>query len=350
MKIPAILCALLGAFLPAQNIIYHDDPSPTTGGGNAFPFGSEGVRIQQLIPGSVLGSTPVIINDLYVNPIATNPSGVLSSQVYYGDFEIRMGTTTLTTLTNTWANNVTNSVTVYRGPLVVNFVKDQWVPLGLPAFYLWLPTTPADNLVIDFICWDVIDTGAIQPNASGYFMDVHRSPTGSISRAYRLNWATSQPPTSAGVDGSGIKLGFLINDGFFVSHEGSCPGSSGQVPEIGATPGTWPLAGMPLDVFLTNGPSNSFASVVLGFETANYLGVPLPFDMGVLGATGCTLWHGWEALLSIVPTNTTGDASFTLQFPPTSPGLLRLYGTWICLDVNANAFGIVPSGFATMSL
>ncbi|MCK5942498.1 MAG: hypothetical protein KAI24_11045 [Planctomycetes bacterium] len=349
MNAPALLCALLGASLCAQNIVYHDDPNPTTGGGNAFPFGSEGVRTQQLIPGSVLGSIPVVINDLFVNPRVSSNPAYQSSQVYYGDFEIRMGATQLTTLTNDWATNMPNPTTVYRGPLLVNFVKDAWVPLGLPNWYLWL-AQPGENLVIDFICWDVLDTGAVPPTVNNYFMDMHRSPTSSISRAYRLGWTTNQQATSAGVDGAGIKLGLLLNDGVFVSHEGTCAGSSGQVPKISANPGSWPIAGQPYDVFLTDGPPNSFAAVVLGFETTTYLGIPLPFDMAPLGAPGCTFWHGWEAFLPPVLTDASGNATFTLQFTLAWPPQTRLYGTWLTLDAAANAFGIVPSGFATMIL
>ncbi|HEB52241.1 MAG TPA: hypothetical protein ENI87_03185, partial [bacterium] len=215
MKLAILPLLLLAPLLSAQNVVYHDDPNPTTGGGNAFPFGSEGVRTQQIIPNSVLGMTPAIINDLYVNPQVSSNTTYQQSQVYYGDFEIRMGTTQLSTLTNTWANNYSNPVTVYRGPLLVNFVRDTWVPLGLPNSYLWLPTSPNDNLVVDFICWDVIDTGAVPPSSNGYFMNMHKSPTNSISRAYRLGWTGTQPATSAGVDGSGIKLGLLLNDGHF---------------------------------------------------------------------------------------------------------------------------------------
>ena len=349
MKGLPLICLLLSAALSAQNIVYHDDPNPTSGGGNAFPFGSEGVRTQQLIPGSVLGSTPAIINDIYVNPRISSNLTYQTSQVVYGDFEVRMGTTQLTTLTNTWANNSSNAVTVYRGPLVVYFVRDTWVPLGLPNWYLWAPQ-PGDNLLVDFICWDVIDTGAVPPSFNGYFMDMHRSPTSSISRAYRLGWTTNQPATSAGVDGSGIKLGLLLNDGTFVPHQGSCAGSNGLVPEISATAGTWPIPGQSFDVFLNDGPANSVAAMVLGFETVNYLGVPLPYDMALLGAPGCTFWHGWEALLAPVPTDANGDASYLLQFTSAWPTQARVYGTWLTLDPAANAFGLVPSGFATMIL
>lgn len=349
MKHLGIAVALLAPVLLAQqNIIYHDSAVPNVGTSNAFPFGASSVRIQQLIPQSVLGSTPAVIQDLFVNPQVSNT--VAQSQVYYGDFEIQMGITQLTTLTNTWATNSPNPTVVYRGPLLVRFVRDTWVPLGLPASYLWLPLSPADNLVVDFICWSVLDTGQVPTTAAGYFMNTRSSVSQSISRAYRLNWATSPSATSVGVDGYGIKLGFLMNDGNFITHDGSCVGSSTLRPSIGALPGTWPQLGQNFDITLTDGPANLFAILVLGLDTASYSGLPLPLDLGLVGAPGCRFWHGWDVLLPVVPTDAAGAASLPLPIPGGPWSGQRLYTSWLCLDPTANAFGFVPSGFATMIL
>lgn len=349
MKHFAIVVALFAPFLFAQqNIVYHDNPTPTIGTANAFPFGAAGVRTQQLIPQSVLGSVPAVIQDLFVNPQVSTT--VAESQVFYGDYEIRMGLTQLITLTNTWATNSPNPTTVYRGPLLVRFVRDQWVPLGLPASYVWAPMSAADNLVVDFICWQVLDPGQVTPSTSGYFMNSRSSATSSISRAYRLNWVATQPATSVGVDGSGIKLGFLFNDGNFVAHNGSCAGSSTLKPKIGATPGTWPQIGQQFSVTLADGPPNLFATLVLGTSTTTYSGLPLPLDMAVVGAPGCKFWNSWEVLLPVVLTDPAGASNFTLSIPNGPWSGLRLYGSWLGFDPTANAFGFVPSGFATFIL
>jgi hypothetical protein len=351
MKSLALAVALLAPSLASQqNIVWHDTQVPTVGNANAFPFGVQGVRTQQLVPQSALGATPAVIQDLFVNPQISNNTALLESQVWYGDYEIRMGITQLSTLTNTWATNSPNPTTVYRGPLLVRFVRDQWVPIGLPASYLWLPTSPSDNLVIDFICWQVINSGSVPPTVNGYFLNVRSSATSSISRAYRLGWTNGQPTTSAGVDGAGIKLGLLLNDGNFVAHDGSCQGSNALVPEIGALPSTWPQLGLPFDVTLADAVPASLATLALGLEATNYLGVPLPVDMGVLGAPGCRFWHGWELLLPFVVTDAAGAATTTIPLPAGAYNGVRLYGTWLCVDPAANAFGLVPSGFATMIL
>ncbi|MEZ6038192.1 MAG: hypothetical protein R3F29_11965 [Planctomycetota bacterium] len=340
---------LLTASLAAQNIVYHDSASPTGGNGNYFPFGAETVRTQQLIPNAVLGA-PGLIQDLYVNPLITNQQGLTVTQVYYDDIEVRMGVTQLGALTTNWASNSPASTTVYRGPLLVRFEKNRWSPLGLPASYAWNPASAADNLVVEFIVWSVADTGAVVPNASGYFMDVRRSVSDSIPRAYRLGWTGGQQATAVGVDGSGIKLGFLIDDGNFVVHDGQCAGSSGAVPRIGAVPGTWPQAGASFDVTVSGGAPGSLAALVLGFERSSYQGVSLPFGMQPLGAPGCRFWHGWEAFLSVSVLDGTGAGAATLSFPAGVPQATRLYGTWLCLDPAANSLGLVPTGFLGMTL
>lgn len=350
MKLILVALALLGAVLPAQTqtIVYHDDANPASGATNQFPFGSQGVRTQQLIPQSVLGSQPVLIQDLFVDP-AIGTGAVSQAQVWYGDFEIRMGTTTLATLTTNWATNLPNPTTVYRGPLLVRFVRDTWIPLGLPNAFLWAPQAANENLVIDCICWQVVSTGQSIPPTQN-FMAVHRSPNATISRAYMLNWTTTQPATAFGVDGLGVKLGFLLGDGNFVTHDGACAGSSGQVPAIGGATGAWPQAGQPFVVDLTQGVQSSLAVLVLGLDPLHYGSIPLPLDLTAIGAPGCRLWHSPDLLLPAVLTDPTGATSFTLQFPVAVPPAARVYATWLGLDPAANPFGFVPSGFATMIL
>ncbi|MCK5941227.1 MAG: hypothetical protein KAI24_04585, partial [Planctomycetes bacterium] len=216
--------------------------------------------------------------------------------------------------------------------------------------YVWVPLAPGDNLVVDFTIWSVADTGSQTPDSQGHYWYFRIDSSFNLPRAHATNYTTSLPANASGVDSFGAKLGFLLWDGQFVAHEGSCAGSSGAVPTIGANAGTWPQTNSSFDVTLTDGPANSFASLILSTETSNHLGVPLPLDMGVLGATGCTFWQGWEVALPGVATDALGGATTTLQFPPAFPTNIRFYGTWITLDGNANAFGIVPSGFATMSL
>jgi len=347
MKITSLLALLLPcALAPAQtqNIVYVPDNNAAVGTVNGFPFGNAGTRTQQIIPQSMIGSTPGLIQDLFVAPnITSGTTGANDSEVVYGDIEIRMGITQLTTLTNTWATNCTNPTTVYRGRLRVHFTRNVWTPLGMPASYLWLPLSPADNLVVDIITWSIVDRGVVP---TGYCMSVH---SGGLSRAYLINYGTTLSATSAGVDTYGVKLGFLFSDGNFVGHGGGCPGSSTLAPTIGVAPGTWPQLGSVLDVRLSQGPIGIGAALVLGFNTQTIAGLPLPLDLVLFGAPGCFAWHDSVATLPVVPTNATGDASQLIPIP-NSAGLmsLRVYGTWLCIDPLANSLGATTSGYGTI--
>ncbi|MCA8978225.1 MAG: hypothetical protein KDC98_26090 [Planctomycetes bacterium] len=352
MRLLPIAVVLLGSAIPSQqNILYADDASPLTGVGNAFPFGSEGVRQQQLVMQSVLGNTPHRIRDLFVNPRIHNVLPQQVSQIYYGDFEIRMGTTQATALSGIWANNLTNPTVVHRGPLLVRFERDRWIPLGLKNSYLWAPQSPADNLVIDFICWHVIDTGSVPPNSNGYFLQLRASAGNSLPRAYRLGWTAGQPPTSSGFDNLGIKLGFLFDDGNFVAHDGTCVGATALMPQIAATVGAWPQLGSPFDIHLHHGPPGRPAILAFGFNTATSGPYALPLDLTPFGAPGCIVWHDPLLTAAFAVTSLAGDATHILQIPGQA-GLspMVFHATWFCLDPGANVLGLVPSGFGTILL
>lgn len=345
------LCLAAALSAQSQNVIHHDDNNPATGAANAFPFGSEGTRIQQLIPNSVLGTSPAVLQDLFVAPAQTVRAPWTESEVVYADFEIRMGTTTATTLSRTWANNISNPVTVYRGPLRVRFERDQWTPLGLPNPYVWVPASPNENLVVDLIFWQVADYGSVAPDVNGYFMWMHSGSSRSIQRAFLRRWTTSQPPTAQAVDGNGIKLGFLLDDGNFVAHGGGCTGTSGRAPEIGTPAGTWPQIGSTMTVELTDGPVNSVAFLNMGFDTRSAGPLALPFDLAPFGAPGCTIWHDLIATFPSTRTGPSGGAALPLPIP-NDPTLMaaRVYASWLCVDPGANGASMTTSGYATIIL
>ena len=94
---------------------------------------------------------------------------------------------------------------------------------------------------------------------------------------------------------------------------------------------------------LEGGPGFAPALLITGASNTSWLGVPLPFDMALLGAPGCDL------LVSVGPTvpallNAAG--TLTLNAPiPNEPSLTgaRLFTQWAVLDAGANPLGIVLS-------
>ena len=199
MKIPALFALLLvlpilagGTGAQTQNIAWFQDNVPT-GSGNAFPWGSEGIRYQCIVPQSILGGLkPVVVNDILV---AGRSADI---DIVYGDIEIRMGVTTTSVPAASWTTNNPKPTTVYRGKLRVKFEVGKWNGIGMPASYTFIPTSLQDNLCIEVIIWKVDDKGnsVVAPNF--YF------PLSSANnpRAYLYQWTGKQtqgpgPPAAA---------------------------------------------------------------------------------------------------------------------------------------------------------
>ena len=85
----------------------------------------------------------------------------------------------------------------------------------------------------------------------------------------------------------------------------------------------FPIQGIGLDfeVRLSQATTSSlFGMIVLGTSSSNWLGVPLPADLGVVGAPGCQLFTNLE-LLQIIPVNNgSGAMTWTLPVQPSAVG------------------------------
>ncbi|MEZ5963458.1 MAG: hypothetical protein R3F56_06390 [Planctomycetota bacterium] len=119
----------------------------------------------------------------------------------------------------------------------------------------------------------------------------------------------------------------------------ACAGSGG-LPTLAASAGSLPWLGETLTCTLTNLPTSplSVPFGLLGSSTQTWLGVPLPFDMGVFGATGCTLYTSVE--VSVQLANAGGTAQWQVAIPATVA--LRgafFYQQALVLDPSANRFG-----------
>lgn len=88
-----------------------------------------------------------------------------------------------------------------------------------------------------------------------------------------------------------------------------------------------------------NVPPSTIAVALYGLGNAQWLGIPLPIDFGVLGAPGCFLrvdYVQWDAQVS----TSIGTATSTFVFPPVPAYIGQsLYTQYLVLDPAANAFG-----------
>jgi hypothetical protein len=140
---------------PATKAVFHKDNSPTLGGGNAFPWGSQGIRYQAIVANALIGG-PAVIQDILVAGRGTN------RDIPYADIEIRMGLTTQAVETNNWDLNNPNPTMVYRGPLHTKFIVGAWNGIGLPNSYVYAPTNN-ENLCVEVIIYDVADIAGTGP-------------------------------------------------------------------------------------------------------------------------------------------------------------------------------------------
>ena len=90
-------------------------------------------------------------------------------------------------------------------------------------------------------------------------------------------------------------------------------------------------------------PALSPLALVIGASRASWFGLPLPLDLGSVGAPGCALLVALDATA-----NTTGMAGGTAQIPLSIPDDMSLGGVtlhlqWVVVDPPANPLGMTVS-------
>jgi len=330
----AVLALTLGTLTAqTQKIVYADgNSSPATTSGNAFPFGSIGIRYQAIFPHSLFGSKPlniVTIRDILLAGHTTNLEAI------YDDIEIKMGITQLTTPTSNWATNNPKPTTVYRGKLRVRFTgapTAAWGGIGLPKPYFYLPLSNKDNLCVEVIVWKANKHVSTQTSSNFYF-----PKSGStLRRAFLYQWTSKQtqgPSTGNG----GCRMAFVLDNGNIAFAGQGCQ-SSGNTTLALSTKPSWPQLGQSLSINLTGSAKGRPAFLVLGAKL-------LWFDLAAAGAPGCFLWN--DVLIPVpTATNASGAASFSATVPANSPpGTFLTH--WLVFD-QANAAQLTTSDYATI--
>ena len=326
----------IGCLSAQQNIVYNDAATGCAGG-NAFPFGSEGIRYQTVMSGAALTQVfiPVVIRDLFVGG---QPNGG-GNYVSYEDIEIKMGLTqqdpTLPLATD-WNTNNPNPTVVYRGPLAINFEPGVWKGIGLPVPYVFQPMSATDNLCVEVIVWSaqkMTNGGTTGPNF--YFP----AASSNVQRAFRYQWTSNQVANPPMVGTAGCCMGFLLGNGNFVTH--GQYGISSTISKVEISGSTYPQPGKALDIYLTGGGPSRASFLAFGFTYA-------PFDMTVIGAPRSNIW--FSPLLQI---GTASDPQGNITIPVVIPATLTtgtIYAQWYQIDPGAykNTLGLVTSDCATI--
>lgn len=320
-----------GLAAQTQKVAWQPDSNPT-GRGNAFPWGSMGVRYQTIVPGTRLG-VRVLVQDVFVAGDANRPD----TEIVYRDIEIRMGPTPLLDPTTDWNKNNPAARVVYRGPLRVRFQKGKWRGIGLPTAFLTILPPTAPNLCFEVIVHDI---SGRKVGENFYFPPADSS----VKRAFLRKW--TQVGGAAAVGGGASKLGLLLDNGNFVTVGTGCQSSSGSKLEISSD--TFPQAGKQIDVRLAGAAGSKPAVLMIGLSFRKLGALTLPFDLAPLGAAGCFVWND---ILFIEPgaTKADGTASRPLLIPAAT-GNARLYFHWWVWDPTANSFGWTTSSLGKMLL
>jgi hypothetical protein len=117
--------------------------------------------------------------------------------------------------------------------------------------------------------------------------------------------------------------------------------SSGAVPVLAA--GGPPRLGQSYSLDITQAKPNSVGLLFYGFSSVTWMGLPLPFDLAVLGAPGCRIFASGE-IIEVFLTNAAGQGSKNNNVPndPNLCGGVLYNQAWV-FDPTANAVGFVAS-------
>lgn len=323
-----MLRSLLGAALCAAasaQAITVDYPDSTIGANaGQYPIytgtGLNVIRGQSFCPGTFAGlpTTPMVCTRVGVQ------LAEVTGPVTYAQFVVRVGSTTVTALTNTWATNLPNQTVqvdlsnqLLHGGSGVN----QWVDWPLAAPFLY---TPGDGIVLDITS---------QASVAGQYL---RTAIGTgvprmVSTAYGGGPTGGTPLTSGG-----IKFRLVFDTGGFFVSEPGCTGSGSLEPQIGAM-GQPTLGNSSFVLTLQNALGGTLCGLLIGF--------PTHFDIG----GGCIVRCDGQALV-LLATSGTGPGAGTAAWPfpiPTDTWLtgLVLDSQWGVFDPGSGS----PLGIATSS-
>ncbi|MFT5081193.1 MAG: hypothetical protein ACI9C2_002251 [Gammaproteobacteria bacterium] len=105
---------------------------------------------------------------------------------------------------------------------------------------------------------------------------------------------------------------------------------------------------------VSNAPANMPAVLTIGFNSASWLGLPLPFDLTAFGYSGCTLYHNWvrQEISATVGSGALGGVGTQVLPIPNLPGLVGIdvHLQWAILNVIPGGFQLGLTGLGTFTI
>ncbi len=110
-----------------------------------------------------------------------------------------------------------------------------------------------------------------------------------------------------------------------------CPKGQNRATGLAGNPGAGSL-----DFYLFGAPQTATVWACLGASETSWSGLPLPFDLGAIGLSGCKIYNDQTVVIP-QQTNTSGSASFSTPIPGNASLAGRsLYGQWVVSDTRVS--------------
>jgi hypothetical protein len=315
----ALVVLLAAAPLAAQNLHFPSD-TPSVGTCNAIPFGTatpggfSNCRMQLRFTAAELGGVANLITGLGFAPCGTGRANFGALQVVIDHIPAQQPWST------TFAANLSQSaVTVLDGVNYSwNVTANVWNEIGLQTFFVF---NGVDDVIVD-----ITTTTATSP--------------GSFRRDVRprlISFTGTGPAPAAGsITNTGTKIEVSMLMARTSSHGVGCAGGNG-VPTLGFSGSA--QQGGAITFQASNGLPAGIGLLAFGFTNA----APYPFDLGILGAPGCSAYSDLSVSAALL-LDPTGAAALPLAIPAGLSGF-RFFTQFAPLDLGANAFGFTTSNY-----
>lgn len=110
-----------------------------------------------------------------------------------------------------------------------------------------------------------------------------------------------------------------------------CPATFNRAYGVSASPGLGDL-----ELLLQGAPANTPAIASFGTSSTSWNSVPLPFDLGALGLSGCRIYTDLTVQVGTTTTSSgSGEFRFAIPANPLFAGA-TLYGQWVVVDPRVN--------------
>jgi hypothetical protein len=279
-----------------------------------FPFIYDAGRFQQIWDGQAVCAASAVLNQISFRRDTQDTSAYPATVRL--NTTVSLGTTTVSpaTMTTNFTNNLANAQLTTLVNAVNYTLPAQPAPTSAPApFNIHYPLT----------------TPFIFLSAQGHLLMEWTVPGSANSKtAYYLDGETQQ-------GGTGFARAFGAFGRF----------SAGDTPTF-ACDATRLVPGGAVALTVSDLKSNYLAAAFFGFSDASWAGLTLPFDLGLLGATGNSLYTGRsiEVPLPTVASGSTYQGQLNLPLPNSTAfaGYKLFSQTWFA-DAQANGLGIVAS-------